>query len=145
MRIVPVALFLLLGPATASPAEVAVIAHRSVSEDTLTRGRLLDFFKGDVEKWAGGERVVVKDLKAKGDVRDAFYSVLGMRPSRMRSIWLRKMLSGEGEPPESLASEDEVLTKVRTTPGAIGFISRDKVTDDVKMLLLIPDAQLPSP
>ena len=45
MRIVPVALFFLLGSTTAFPAEVAVIAHRSVSEDTLTRGRLIDFFK----------------------------------------------------------------------------------------------------
>lgn len=127
-------------PAISTPAEteVAVIAHKSVSQDTLSRGQLLDVFSGDVDRWTDGVRIVVKDLKLKGEVRDAFYEFLGKRPSRMKSIWLKRMLSGEGERPESLTSEEEMLARVAKTPGAIGFISRAKVTDSVKLLLLIP-------
>ena len=143
MRILPVALlfpFCLVGPASSAPAEfeVAVIAHESVSADTLSRLQLLDVFAGDVDRWSDGVRVMVKDLKVKGEVRDAFYEFLGKRPSRMKSIWLKRMLSGEGERPESLTSEEDMLASVAKTPGAIGFISKAKVTDSVKLLLLIP-------
>ena len=85
-------------------ADVAVIAHKSVSEDTLSKSQLMSFFECDVVKWSDGSLVVVVDLKARGEVRDTFYHFLGKRPSRMKSIWLKKMLSGEGDPPESMAS-----------------------------------------
>ena len=56
----------------------------------------------------------------------------------MKSIWLKKMLSGEGDPPEALKSESEVLQKVSSTPGAIGFVSEANISDDVKVLTVIP-------
>lgn len=47
------------------------------------------------------------------------------------------MLSGEGNPPEALESEDKMLEKVSTTPGSIGFISQTKTNNDVKVLAVI--------
>ena len=130
-----------LAAATASQArgqeEVAVIAHPAVGQDTLSKGELLDYYTGDIERWPDGSRVVVKDLKEKGAVRDRFYRFLGKRPSRMKSIWLRNMLSGEGDPPESVATEQELLARVAATPGALGFVSSARVTDQVRVLILI--------
>ena len=132
---------ILLCCVTGAWPQVAVIAHRSVGEDTISKSQLLDFFTGDIKKWPDGGRVVVKNLKAKGAVRAAFYDFLGKSPSRMKSIWLKKVLSGEGDPPESLETEDEVLAKVAATPGAIGFVSKDTVNDKVKLLLLIAEKE----
>ena len=56
----------------------------------------------------------------------------------MKSIWLKKMLSGEGDPPESMKTEEEMLKKVALTPGAIGFVSQARASDEVKTLILIP-------
>lgn len=118
-------------------AQVAIIANKSVPLDTIKKTELLDFFTGDIKKWPDGKTVIVKELKTKGKVRDAFYDFIGKNPSRMKSIWLKKMLSGEGDPPESIPDDDQMVKKVESTPGAIGFVAKDKVSAEVKILLLI--------
>jgi len=55
----------------------------------------------------------------------------------MKSIWLKNMLSGEGEPPKAMGSEEEMLKNVAETPGAIGFINKNKVIAEVKVLAYI--------
>ena len=123
---------------TTPAAAVAVIAHSDVVMDTLTRDQLLDYFTGDRQEWPDGTPVVIKELKARGSVRTTFYDFIGQRPSRLKSIWLRNMLSGEGERPESLGSAAEMLECIVDTPGAIGFVDAGQVADArVKTLILI--------
>jgi len=125
--------------ATNSGAQVVVIAHKSVSMDTIKKSALLDFYTCDIKKWSDGQPVIVLDLKSPSDVKTAFYNYLGRSSSRMKSVWLKKLLSGEGEPPEALNSEEELLKKVAATAGAIGFVSKANVRKDVKLLLEIND------
>ena len=56
----------------------------------------------------------------------------------MKSIWMKNMLSGEGQPPQAKATEQEILEQVAKTPGAIGYVNRDLVTADVIELAVIP-------
>jgi ABC-type phosphate transport system substrate-binding protein len=122
-------------------AQVVVIAHTSVSEDKINRTQLLDFYTGDIQAWSDGERVVVFDLKTKGAVRDTFYGYLGRKPSRMKSIWMKRMLSGEGDPPEAIPSEDSLVQRVASSPGSIGFVSQAKANDGVKIITVIDVAE----
>ncbi|NKB71892.1 MAG: hypothetical protein GKR89_32855 [Candidatus Latescibacteria bacterium] len=131
-----VGLLLWVGAAWAE-AEVAVIVHKEVALDTLDRGELLDLYTGDDKFWDDKAPVVVLDLKPKGEVKEAFYRFLGKSPSRMKTIWMRKMLSGEGDPPAALETEQDIVDKVAATPGAIGFVGRAEVNEKVKTLLLI--------
>jgi len=137
MRIALVTLLFLFSWPEISFSQVAVIAHKSVPVDTIKKSELLDFYTADVKKWINGEKVIVNDLKPKGEVKKIFYKFLGKTPSRMKSIWLRNMLSGEGDPPEALKSEEEMLQKIAATPGAIGFLSHTKVDNNVKTLIVI--------
>ncbi len=137
MKIVIVTLLFLFSWPEASFSQVAVIAHKSVPVDTIKKSELLDFYTGDIKKWHDEQPVVILDLKPRGDTKKAFYKFLGKSPSRMKSIWLKMMLSGEGDPPLSMRSEDELLQKVISTPGAVGFVSQSRVTGDVKTLFLI--------
>ncbi len=118
-------------------AQVAVIAHKAVPVDTLSQTQLFDFYSGEVKSWSNKVRAVVFDLKPAGEAKEAFYKLLGKTPSRMKSIWLKKMLMGEGDPPEALPSEEEVLKKVAATPGAIGFVSKAKATPEVRMIVIV--------
>ena len=129
----------LLAWATISSGQVVVIAHKSVPMDTIKKSLLLDFYACDIKKWSDGQPVVVLDLKLQNGIRTTFYNYLGKSSSRMKSIWLKKLLSGEGEPPEAMNSEEEVLRKVAATAGAIGFVSKTKVRENVKILLEIND------
>ena len=84
---------------------------------------------------------MVFDSKPKIDIKKIFYKSLGKSINQMKSIWMVNMLSGEGDPPESLISEDEMLKNVANTPGALGFISQEKVKDDVKVLVVIKNKE----
>jgi len=137
MKIAIVTILFLFSWAEASFSQVAVIAHKSVPVDTIKKSELLDFYTADIKKWINGDRVIVNDLKPKGEVKRIFYKFLGKTPSRMKSIWLRNMLSGEGDPPEALKSEEDMLQKIAATPGAIGFLSHTKVDNNVKTLIVI--------
>lgn len=121
---------------TAAAAQVAVIAHQDVPVDSLAKLQLLDYYTGDRLFWESGLEVVVFDLKSRGPVRDAFYDYLGKTSSRMRSIWLKRKLSGEGDPPESFETEAAVLERVASTPGAIGFVQKANVSGDAVKILV---------
>jgi ABC-type phosphate transport system substrate-binding protein len=124
--------------ATGASGQVAVIAHKGVPLDTLSRAQLLDFYSCDIKYWNKALPVVVIDLKPQTEAKTLFYKFLGMPASRMKSVWLRKMLLGEGEPPAAMASEEEVLKKVASTRGALAFISMDQINTQIKTLLIIP-------
>ncbi len=95
MKIAIVTILFLFGWPETSFSQVAAIAHKSVPIDQIKKSKLLDFFTGDIRKWHDGQPVVILDLKPRGDTKKMFYEFLGKRPSRLKSIWLRKMLSGE--------------------------------------------------
>ena len=130
-------LTLLLAASLVGAAEVVVVAHRDAPEDSVEPSRLLDFYTGDIRQWEDGTRVVVFDLKEKGETRERFFEYIGKSSSRMRTIWLKRMLSGEGDPPEALADEEEMVRRIATTPGAVGFTKREFVNDSVKVLVSI--------
>jgi ABC-type phosphate transport system substrate-binding protein len=124
--------------APASSGEVAVIANPSVPIHQISRTLLVDIYVGDVREWENGEPVVLLDLKPKSSVKEAFYNYLGKSSSRIKSIWMRHMLTGEGDPPEALDNQAEILEWVTATPGAIGYVDRELVTGDVVTLAVIP-------
>jgi hypothetical protein len=55
----------------------------------------------------------------------------------MKSIWMKRMLSGEGDPPEAIPSEDSLVQRVAALPGSIGFVSQAKADDRVKIVTVI--------
>ena len=137
MKRIVLIIFPLILWASGASAQVAVIVHKSVPADSIKKYELLDLYTGDIRVWDDDRPVVVFDLKPRGDIRKTFYKYLGKSSSRMKSIWMKNMLSGEGDPPESVKSEEEILEKVASTPGAIGFVNHVLVNSDVKTLLVI--------
>lgn len=120
-----------------SIAQVAVIAHKSAPVDEISRSQVLDFYTRDVRTWENGQAVIVFDLKPKSAVKNSFYNFIGKTSSRMKSIWMKNLLSGEGDPPKAFVSEQEMLENVANTPGAIGFISEDMAGSEVKVVAII--------
>ncbi|MFC2085218.1 hypothetical protein ACFLS9_09180 [Bacteroidota bacterium] len=130
-----IVLFLIL--TIVANAQVAIIANKSVPIDNITKSYLFDLYSKDIIWWENNEPVIIFDLKPKTEVKQLFYSYLGKSPSRMKSIWLKKLLSGEGDPPEAVLSDEEMIQKIINTKGAIGFVDINSVTDSVKLLMRI--------
>lgn len=128
-------LFALAGLALAAVparAQVAVVAHPGVADASIDASGLTGIYSLDQTRWSDGSAVVPFD--AATPAQDAFYGAIGQSAGQMKKVWLRKKLSGEGQPPESLGSDAEVLAKVASTPGAVGFVSADAVDGSVKVL-----------
>ena len=123
--------------AASSYSQVAVIANKSVSESSINTSKLTDIYSLRVKAWSNGNAVVPLTLKSENATVDKFFSSIGKSFEDMKKLWMKLQLTGEGMAPEGLNSEDDVVNKVSSTPGAIGFVSASKVNDKVKVLLTI--------
>ncbi len=129
------ALVLLAG--AAAQAQVVIIVNKSVPEGSITASKLNDIYSLRQKTWSDGKPIVPLTLKSDNEVSEKFYGALGASSMEMKKVWMRDQLTGEGKPPESMGSTDEILEKVASTPGAIGFIEASKVNAKVKVLLTI--------
>lgn len=118
-------------------SQVAVIANKSVPDNSLTSAQLTEIFMLNKKTWEDGSKIVVFDLKVKEGTTEKFYESLGKLHADFKKMWMKLQLTGEGSAPAALASEDEVLSKVASTPGAIGFVNSSKANSTVKVLQTI--------
>lgn len=125
-----------VGAVGVAQAQVAVIVHADAPVDQLEASALKDIYALDQNKWDDGSRIARFDLESDGDVKQAFYDHIGTSHSDIKKVWLRKKLSGEAQPPESV-SAGEIVQKVGSTPSAIGYVAADAVTDGVKVVATI--------
>jgi ABC-type phosphate transport system substrate-binding protein len=122
---------------TALNAQVAIIANKSVSANTLNKSKLYDIYSLNIKNWDNGEKIVLFELKNDNGTKGKFYSFIGKSNSDMKVVWMRAQLTGAGFAPTALTSEEDMLNKVANTPGAIGYVSSKIVTEDVKVLAKI--------
>lgn len=120
-----------------SYAQVTVVANKSISENSLTVSKLTDIYFLRAKSWSNGQAIVPFTLKTDNQVTDKFFSAIGKSNTEMKKIWMKLQLTGEGQAPASLGSDEETLNKVASTPGSIGFVDSKNVNDKVKTLLTI--------
>ena len=61
-------------------------------------------------------------------------SVLNIFPYQLQRVWDVLVFSGTGQSPTVVKTEQEMITRVKSTPGAIGYISESEVPTDVKKI-----------
>ena len=138
MRIMKLAVAL-LGLTLAAPAfaeeAFKVVANLEVSTESLSRAQLSDIFLKRATSWPGGGKVVPVDLGDDSRAFEAFCQAIHGKPgSLMRAFWKRVAASGRDTPPAVRNSDEEVLAFVRTTRGAVGYVSGNANTAGVKVL-----------
>lgn len=131
-KIYMMALVLILS--ACSYAQVAVIANKSVADGSVSTSKVADIYSLRAKTWSNGQAVVLFTYKSDNNVTGPFFSALGKSSSDMKKAWMKIQLTGEGQAPEALGSEEEIINKVASTPGAIGFVSAGKVNDKVKVI-----------
>ncbi|HAP37103.1 MAG TPA: hypothetical protein DCQ28_14680 [Bacteroidetes bacterium] len=129
---ITVLLFLSVG---ISSAQVSIVANKSVQDNGLTTLKVASIFSLEQVKWSSGDRIVVFDQN--GDAKKDFYAGIGKDPLSMKKDWMKKQLTGEAKAPETLSSDADVIAKVSSTPGSIGYVNSSNVSSAVKVLLEI--------
>ena len=113
-------------------AQVSVVANKSVGE-TINASKLANIYSLTITKWSDGSKIIVFDNNS--DTKNNFYKELGKDQLSLKKEWMKKQLTGEAKAPESLGSDNDVINKVSSTPGAIGFVKSSSVTGNVKVIL----------
>lgn len=117
-------------------AEPVTITSPDVATNSLsaTQARLL--FGMRLHQWDDARPVKVFVLPDSHPVHvDYCKSVLHVFPHQLRTVWNRQVFSGTGQAPVEVRNEEELLDRVANTPGAIGYISREKAEKSKVRLL----------
>jgi hypothetical protein len=105
-----------------SKAEI-VIAHPDVAISTLSSQGLRSIFSMRSSRWPDQMPMRVFVLTDKHPLHRSFVkSNLGMFPYQLRMIWDRSVFSGAGFPPILVATPREMLFRVQSTEGAVGYM-----------------------
>jgi len=105
--------------------EVEVIVTPSLAKVTLDRSFLRAVFMMRVRQWPDGTPIRVFVLPDDNPLSDRFYrEQLGTYSYVLRRAWDRMVFTGTGFAPTLVRSEAEMIERVRSTPGAIGFVRK---------------------
>ena len=120
---------LMVMSAGATPPEsvsaVDVIVSPSLPSTKLDRSLLRAVFTMRVREWPDGSPVRVFVLPDDDPLSDRFYrEQLGIYSYVLRNAWDRMVFTGTGLAPTVVQSEREMRERVRSTPGAIGYLRK---------------------
>ncbi len=119
-------------------AQVAIVANKSVQVSDLDIQALIDIFSLENSEWKDGTHITPVDFKGKNEIKKVFYNFLGRSANDIKRDRLRIILAGEGNPPLTASTAKEILNKVVSTAGAIGYAPLEMVQEDeVKIIKII--------
>ena len=125
-------------PVASADATFRVIVHPQVKGSQIPRAALTSIFLKQAPKWGDGSSVLPVDQSVRSPVRKAFSSdVLQQGLVEVQVYWQRKMASGVTPPPVK-TSDEEIVSFVASTPGAIGYVSSSTpLPDSVREVVVV--------
>jgi ABC-type phosphate transport system substrate-binding protein len=114
----------LLTPPAAAQQGYVVIVNDANGVSSVSATELSRMFMKKQNRWASGHDVVPVDLPESAAAREAFSAQVHGKPvSAVHAFWQQQIFSGRAVPPAEKGSDDQVVAFVRSTPGAIGYVS----------------------
>ena len=114
---------LLCAPLSALAGSVEVIVNPDHSNAPIDRNLLRAIFTMRLRQWPDGEPIQVFVMPDGSELSNQFCrEQLGTFPYVMRATWDRIVFTGTGLAPTVVSSEREMRERVRSTPGAVGYI-----------------------
>ena len=120
------ALLLTLGASAALAGDVFVITHSGLA---LQAGDVRDVFVGDKQIEGAVKLVPIDNLSAQ---KEFLEKVIKVDSAKYSAIWAKKGFRDGLNPPTVKSSDAEVIAAVRSTPGAVGYVS--KAPADMKVV-----------
>lgn len=108
---------LVIAPSSVFAGDIYVIAHAGV---TIGAEDIRDVFIGD-KQIAGSVKLIPMDnMSAQKDFLERVVKIDGVKYA---NVWTKKGFRDGLNPPALKTSDAEILAAVKTTPGAIGYVS----------------------
>ena len=117
------------------PAEEVVIINPATAQDTLPGDLAREYFLGQKGAWGDGSKVVVV-LVRDDSAQVPLLRFLGRSQQQFEIGWKKLIFTGRVTSPAVVDSDEAVVARVASTPGAIGFVDRTKATAAVKAITI---------
>ncbi|WP_255251847.1 hypothetical protein [Nitrosomonas ureae] len=112
-----------------------IVTNLNVSETALTVNSLRSIFSMSLKTWPDGTKIRVFVLSDEDKLhKTVSKEKLNVFPYQLRSTWDRLVFSGTGQAPIRVNSIEEMRDKVVNTPGAIGYLWRANIDENVNVL-----------
>ena len=112
----------------AQSATSIIVIGNKVGFESTTMKEVKQIFRGKYTSWRNNEQVtiVLPSSKSESAVGIAL-AIYGTSVSSMQRYWLSLVFQGRFSAPIFLETDQEIITYIKKTPGAIGVISSDAV------------------
>lgn len=117
--------------------KIAIVVNKSVTDKVFDKNILSDIYTLNKQFWEDGSKVVVIDKKGEDELKRKFYKRLNLSVSKLQRIWIRKQFSGKGKAPKTCKTQKEIIAIIENTPGAIGYVYSDSVSNNVRVIATI--------
>ena len=137
LMLLPLLVALLPPSVHAEERQVVLIAHPQVANTALTRDTTRAIFAMRQRSWPDGQAVRVFVLPNNHPVHARFAKErLTVYPHQLQLAWDRMVFSGTGQAPSQVDNQIEMLERVATTPGALGYLEREDLDDRVQVVTM---------
>ena len=136
MRSSIIIFFLILILSSSAMDEPTVIVNESVSVDTLSMDDVKQIFMGKKRSWENGDIIVAAVLES-GETHENFLKKF-IQKSRMqfRTYWKKLVFTGKAQALNEFDSDNDLVTFVANTKGAIGYIDSASPHKGVKVVAI---------
>ena len=105
-----------------------IIVHLDVPIDHLSSNELRSIFSMRSLRWVNGVPIRVFVLSDQSPVHKSFVKQkLEMFPYQLRMTWDRAVFSGTGYPPRKVLNVEDMVSRVRSTKGGIGYVNDESI------------------
>lgn len=125
-------------PVVCADARYRVIVHPGVKGTQIPRAALSSLFLKQASKWGDGTAAQPVDQSLRSSVRMSFSADVLRQPLvEVQMYWQRQIASGHVPPPVK-TSDEEIVSYVASTPGAIGYVSAETpLPDSVRQVAVV--------
>ncbi|NRB42135.1 MAG: hypothetical protein HRU20_27310 [Pseudomonadales bacterium] len=118
-------------------ASQSLVVNSGTQLESVTLNAARAIFSMRLKQWPDGFPITVYVLSDTSEIhRDFTRNKLLMFPHQLRRSWDRYVYSGMGIAPIELKTEQEMMEKVASTPGAIGYLSKEFKDDRVRAITI---------
>jgi hypothetical protein len=91
-----------------------------------------------LRKWPNGSPITLVTMADDNHVHINFVQqTVRLFPHQLRRNWDKLIYSGTGQAPIEVKTEAEMIDYVSKTPGAIGYVSKEPINENVTTLKLL--------
>ena len=114
-----------------------LLVHQAHAQTIISQDSLRAIYSMRQRAWPDGTPVTVFMYAADSELHRNFcLRDLELFPYQLQRVWDVLIYSGAGQSPVRVKSKDEMLKKISSTVGAIGYVAEKGVASNVKIIKL---------